>query len=656
MSELPIYEPLGSNSIRLLSIIPGFSSETIRCNLHTVDINQAPTYDALSYVWGTEESDERITCNGEKVKVTKNLINALRHLRPLPRWESVISWPTDHKLHSIHNAWREFATNRQEKQEHSNYQQNPIWIDAICINQNDNIEKANQVKLMDVIYANASLVRIWLGKTEDSPLNLYREHNNSLSPQERQKRELERQTDAYSHTVRTGVHLGQYGKMPIILAFVAQALRNSKAGNNCGTELGSSEDAIRRNLLSGFPSRSSREWNIVREFFSNQWFQRIWIMQEVVLAKQAIAIMGNWQIEWTAIGQAAAWFQANGFALPTIPIRGEMEDLLPVSRVATMWQMHSDKRRPLLQVLRDFRGRQATLNVDRVYAAYSLAEETRRTTHLDPLIEPAYDKSCAEVYRDLARFLVIENGDLLVLSHAAGIQETRTSPWPSWVPDWSQQKTSTELADHYQGVPLPYHADGGQCLTIGDSTDPECFSVQGVPADVIQKYGDKLISYGIQHKMSKEDDEFVLSSWKLVEHLTTGIYSQKSNALDGSKTTNLQHAFISTLTAGLTDTCQPIEKDPGFIDAAVDWLLKHFNHKIPLSSLSQKSRWPDRIWTSSNAGRFHKAFTRVCLNRRFFVTAGDLMGIGPETIETGDVIAVLFGGKVPYVLRQLGEG
>lgn len=408
MSELPIYEPLGPNSIRLISIVPGFSSETIRCSLNAVDMNQAPTYDALSYVWGTELSDEPITCNGKKIIVTKNLINALRHLRPLPRWESVISWPTDHDLHSIRNAWRGFATNRQEKQEHTNYQQNAIWIDAICINQNDNIERASQVKLMDVIYTNAALVKIWLGKADDSPLNLYAEQDVSLPSQRRQlwRQRPQRNvpSDAPFHVKRPGFHLGQYGKMPVILAFIAQALRNVNAGNDHRTELGSSADTIHRNLLCGFPSPSSKEWDVIREFFSNQWFQRIWVMQEVVLAKQAIAIMGNWQIEWAAIGQAAAWFQGNGFALPTITLRGEMEDLLPVSKAAAMWHMHSTpgKRQPLLQVLQDFRGRQATVNADRVYAAFSLAEETRRTNHLHPLIEPAYDKPYYEVYRNLA--------------------------------------------------------------------------------------------------------------------------------------------------------------------------------------------------------------------------------------------------------------
>jgi hypothetical protein len=39
-----------------------------------------------------------------------------------------------------------------------------IWIDAICINQEDNDEKGQQVQSMAKIYAKASRVIVWLGE------------------------------------------------------------------------------------------------------------------------------------------------------------------------------------------------------------------------------------------------------------------------------------------------------------------------------------------------------------------------------------------------------------------------------------------------------------------------------------------------------------
>ena len=36
----------------------------------------------------------------------------------------------------------------------------------------------------------------------------------------------------------------------------------------------------------------------------------------VVLARRAIALMGNWEIEWSAVGEAASWFRSKGYKLP----------------------------------------------------------------------------------------------------------------------------------------------------------------------------------------------------------------------------------------------------------------------------------------------------------------------------------------------------
>jgi hypothetical protein len=47
---------------------------------------------------------------------------------------------------------------------------NYIWIDALCINQSDNVEKAIQVPLMGSIYTNARQVIVWLGLEEESDL------------------------------------------------------------------------------------------------------------------------------------------------------------------------------------------------------------------------------------------------------------------------------------------------------------------------------------------------------------------------------------------------------------------------------------------------------------------------------------------------------
>lgn len=249
MDTNSIYQSIGDNAIRLLSLRPGFPSETIECVLMTIEnVEEAPPYEAISYVWGTELAEEPIICNGTSMPVTKNLFDALKHLRPFPNWDSVVPWSTKHPLHTSRRpAWSNFARNRNEQRENMNAQ-TLVWIDALCINQEDIEERANQVKLMRRIYEKAAMVKIWLGKGD--PIVL---------------------------TGNASAHIGRFGSVPVVLSFIAQALRNIQAGTNRMAMTKPAEDSVHRNLSYGLPIPSAKEWSIVRVFFSNPWFQRVWV-------------------------------------------------------------------------------------------------------------------------------------------------------------------------------------------------------------------------------------------------------------------------------------------------------------------------------------------------------------------------------------------
>lgn len=92
-------------------------------------------YVALSYVWGNSNSAKDITVNGNSLSVTENLYDALIDLRD-----------------SIEISQRHLH----------------VWIDAICINQQDLYERACEVKKMSVIYSESLAVRAWLGQPKDA--------------------------------------------------------------------------------------------------------------------------------------------------------------------------------------------------------------------------------------------------------------------------------------------------------------------------------------------------------------------------------------------------------------------------------------------------------------------------------------------------------
>jgi hypothetical protein len=113
--------------IRLLHIEVGYNEQPLYCRLVGASLTCSPSYEALSYTWGTTEKNSSITCGGLLLFVTQNLHEALRHLRQ-PNRERV------------------------------------MWVDALCINQDNHCERTEQVLMMRNIYANASHVVIWLGK------------------------------------------------------------------------------------------------------------------------------------------------------------------------------------------------------------------------------------------------------------------------------------------------------------------------------------------------------------------------------------------------------------------------------------------------------------------------------------------------------------
>ncbi|KAF2994963.1 hypothetical protein E8E13_002997 [Curvularia kusanoi] len=158
MSHMPYpsyyREPLLPNTIRLLRLLPSkdrtgpIQCELFHYSLRAIDTRTHP-YEALSYVWGRSENPQSISIRENDAKdgcrfttesnlpITENLHAALLHLR----------YQTHDRV---------------------------IWIDAVCINQNNEREKEQQIQFMAKIYALANRVIVWLGEAaEDSDRALH---------------------------------------------------------------------------------------------------------------------------------------------------------------------------------------------------------------------------------------------------------------------------------------------------------------------------------------------------------------------------------------------------------------------------------------------------------------------------------------------------
>lgn len=121
--------------IRVAHLRPGSANEEIDCELEVINLDQPfkTQYDALSYEWGDSNTLQSIMLNGLKFAVRRNLWWALWHLRD--EKESVA-----------------------------------IWIDALCIDQENTSERNHQVRAPVIVLLSYFLkVFIWTCSALDFP-------------------------------------------------------------------------------------------------------------------------------------------------------------------------------------------------------------------------------------------------------------------------------------------------------------------------------------------------------------------------------------------------------------------------------------------------------------------------------------------------------
>ncbi|KAK4508208.1 hypothetical protein PRZ48_001946 [Zasmidium cellare] len=139
MADIYHYQPiLESGWIRLLHILPGAGDDRLGGTLEQVHLTERERYETLSYTWGQEKAKDSVFVEGKLVAVTPNCSNAIRNLRRAV-------------------AARTF------------------WIDAVCINQGNKDEKAQQFSMMGDIYARSQRTVVYLGP-EDASVRLLRDN------------------------------------------------------------------------------------------------------------------------------------------------------------------------------------------------------------------------------------------------------------------------------------------------------------------------------------------------------------------------------------------------------------------------------------------------------------------------------------------------
>lgn len=464
------YKPLQTTtSIRVLKICPldieaaALPSEDladikIRASLVEVDLNDAPVFNALSYTWGDPVvyrfKDEEILpvkdwycqcysieCDGQAVTVGANLFSGLFEMRYLRSRGSSRGSNTD---------WKDLLDC-------------PIWIDALCINQNDADEKATQIPLMGRIYSQAKHTVAYLGGANDASITAMLFIQSFV-----------RAMSAYRERTPLG---GIYN-----LSKGAGGLPHITGG------------ILQKHKIPIIPGDAVPH---VYAFCTRAWFMRTWVMQEIALSKHITVLCGGMSID---LGDFQRFFRdmslITGLShIPTVDSQGNLEpeghgdrggrSLLvcpkelqyrpgqddtwyiwtlafhikeQIELQETTGSTTPTQPRPMSQLIAKFILTGAADPRDRIYGVLSL--ETDGWGRQKRIARPPlnYSKPVADVYVEWTRYILQSEQDLAYLS-LADSDSDRLQGGQTGVPSWVPNLTKPALAK----VPVNLDIIGESC-------------------------------------------------------------------------------------------------------------------------------------------------------------------------------------------------
>ncbi|KAI8959257.1 HET-domain-containing protein [Daldinia sp. FL1419] len=368
-----IYTPLGNMDVRLLTI-ESESQEPISCRLHRLPLTADTKYTALSYLWGDQNDKKIITIDGHRFPVGVSLYNALRDISK-QRWFTKDIY---------------------------------FWVDAICINQDDNSEKSKQIPRMAQIYSWASRVIVSVIATDtlqDSDIELLSDLAGSLE------------------SIRDGIQ----------------------------------PDETRISLDRSFGGNSWRKqpYSLLKKLFKLPWFSRIWVRQEVTLAVDwPTIILGKHQAHMLDLCNLWTIVSEDGYMFDQPQLMGLRDARMMIHNPAEVEEagLSLGTAEFLLHVILAYGGAEATLPHDQVYGLLGQVYAFIEKTHGHPLptqLSPDYTRPYEEVYHEFVAYIFESTGDLRLWETTA----RKFGVVPSWVPDLRY------LGSNITFVPMPIKAN-----------------------------------------------------------------------------------------------------------------------------------------------------------------------------------------------------
>lgn len=546
-------------------------NEPLRLTLRRTSLGKRDTtsYEALSYTWVDETKAYPIilaTTENPAAATTmfirKNLYNALKRLRQ------------------------------------AGIEDRMLWIDLICINQQDNEERNQQVALMGEIFARAQRIHVWLGEINE---NIHT--RTDLEAFKSIAKWYEKDTTKIRSTGLKNPHYETHE--PIVDSTSQIALVE--------------HDRI----------------------FLQPWFQRVWVLQEAWNAPsddenldqkaldRVTVHCGEMEIPWWVIMQANVCIYQNYHQHRNNMMPPLWMELFDVGRTHNpSWQFGTrGKRHDILDALIGALDMKATNPRDKIFALLLFGKETYDIANLPDLVRPDYNKSVSRVYADFTLWWIETHQSLRILS-AVHVLKGR-----SWL-DMSSDCSSGSDIDH-------------------QTSDMATWSL-GPAGQSRWRYGTLALVPRADYNAcgdSKVDLELLKFEIPPIENLDPDRSVLPLRGLIISTITTIRPFSRAGVTEGLMKAYSKIFDPAGtsgtWKNQKVTWSMLHRG-----SNEYARQNYYQHLQAHVVTNADHDLSEGLpCFGRCRFETVDGREGLCPAGARPGDTVGVLYGGNVPYLLR-----
>lgn len=392
------YKPLEDGHLRLLELEWKEGEKSPHVTISSYSMRDHPPFEALSYAWGDPETASPMVCNAGVIYLSSNLSAAL------------------HRIISPGGK-------------------RTMWIDQMCIDQSNNVEKGVQVALMGKIFSTAERVIVWLG---DAPV-----------------------------TSKPG-----FDSLPMLMDSLQELVRK-----------GENYEVFNASMLEkfGLPDQYHSVWGVLWEVLNSAWFRRLWVMQEATLAKDLRLYYGANSVEWNFIKDLARSIRdvASVYRLnPYVKISSRQDAFWNLEIIRYLRESRNYENLITLSDLLEFSsGKNCTLEEDKIYALFGILKEEEQ----DKLVID-YEKPIQQIHLEAFRVAMETDPTLSLLN--LPFTRDRSSGLPSWCPVLESRIEAFRLRrDLYAGgcVEEPFHYGHPRF-----STDSRTVTLKGLHLGTIQ--------------------------------------------------------------------------------------------------------------------------------------------------------------------------